>query len=842
MNRIIQKVCSLLCAGILSITQLNSFTLVHAEEPEHEITYSTMAAEPQAGGINGITYAPLRANYVNALRKGLAKRETPVTFNGFLITDSASDELKLLLKTAYEHTGNPKEGDYIAYQLGSTDIDHTVKYPRGTYKFTPTYNTTAEQEAEVDAAVETLLDELNLSSLSNYKIVQKIYDWISSEVTSASTGSTAYSALISRQADSRGTALLFYRLMLENGIDCRVVYGSYSGRTYFINIVKLGDLYYFIDPSGSTNCFLFGTENMSGFTIHSNFTSSEFRKLYPYSAASYTASEETTDPLERIAIDQSWISLEHEQTLKLNASVLPESASAVLWKSCNPEIASVDEEGNVTGLSEGVTDVIAYTEGSDKIDRCTVTVLKEGEYVSIAYAYASLNGEDYFGIGKHELIFFRSYEDYTDTDERSIVITSSKEPVRDIEGNEYGDGLLFPIDLEHSFTCYDDTMNYELPWHYLNNAFRRSWVAGSQVIRPQFISNWFFANSELTDFDARGFDTSRCLEMTQMFAECTKLEELDLHNFTNDTAKSSASMFYKNKALRSLDISGLSKIQQLSFSLCDSLTELTLGPDVTYFSDKSGLPSGTWTNGDLSMSAEELAAGYMEHAAEWAGTWRREIPVTGVSLQRTMTLNMDASAELKPSFTPGSASNRNVTWTSDNPDVAVVDENGIVTGIWPGTAVITVTTEDGGFTASCTVTVREAAHHYEAPVYTWAADLSSVTASAKCKVDGYELKETAYTTYEVIKAAAEDEDGTGRYTAVFTKEPFETQTKDVRIPKTSDTLPQSITLNTHETSVLYNTSISLRATVGPDTALDKSVTWSSSDVTVAIVGANGTVR
>ena len=54
---------------------------------------------------------------------------------------------------------------------------------------------------------------------------------------------------------------------------------------------------------------------------------------------------------------------------------------------------------------------------------------------------------------------------------------------------------------------------------------------------------------------------------------------------------------------------------------------------------------------------------------------------------------------LKPE--PSTAINQNVTWSSSNENVAVVDNNGFVSALGEGLAIITVTTEDGGFTATC---------------------------------------------------------------------------------------------------------------------------------------------
>lgn len=83
------------------------------------------------------------------------------------------------------------------------------------------------------------------------------------------------------------------------------------------------------------------------------------------------------------------------------------------------------------------------------------------------------------------------------------------------------------------------------------------------------------------------------------------------------------------------------------------------------------------------------------------------VPVTGVELDKTgLELTVDDTAKLTATVTPANADNAKVSWTSSDETVATVDENGNVTAIAAGTATITVTTEDGGFTATCTVTVK----------------------------------------------------------------------------------------------------------------------------------------
>ena len=92
-----------------------------------------------------------------------------------------------------------------------------------------------------------------------------------------------------------------------------------------------------------------------------------------------------------------------------------------------------------------------------------------------------------------------------------------------------------------------------------------------------------------------------------------------------------------------------------------------------------------------------------------AATEPEVVPVTGVTLSQTaVTLDIDQSITLTATVAPENATNKAVTWVSDKTDVATVDANGKVTAVAAGTANITVTTADGGKTATCTVTVNPA--------------------------------------------------------------------------------------------------------------------------------------
>lgn len=83
----------------------------------------------------------------------------------------------------------------------------------------------------------------------------------------------------------------------------------------------------------------------------------------------------------------------------------------------------------------------------------------------------------------------------------------------------------------------------------------------------------------------------------------------------------------------------------------------------------------------------------------------QEVPVSGITLPQQITLDRSKEQRLTAAITPDNASNPSVTWQSDAPNVASVDNNGLVKAKAGGTAVITATSANG-LQAYCTVTVR----------------------------------------------------------------------------------------------------------------------------------------
>lgn len=86
----------------------------------------------------------------------------------------------------------------------------------------------------------------------------------------------------------------------------------------------------------------------------------------------------------------------------------------------------------------------------------------------------------------------------------------------------------------------------------------------------------------------------------------------------------------------------------------------------------------------------------------------RDISVGGVAVSPTSaTIDVGATQALTATVSPEDATNKGVMWSSDDPDIATVDSEGVVTGISPGEVTIRVTTVDGGHFAESKITVVE---------------------------------------------------------------------------------------------------------------------------------------
>ena len=218
--------------------------------------------------------------------------------------------------------------------------------------------------------------------------------------------------------------------------------------------------------------------------------------------------------------------------------------------------------------------------------------------------------------------------------------------------------------------------------------------------------------------------------------------------------------------------------------------------------------------------------------------------VTGVALAPDKAvMYVGDTKNLTVEFTPSNATNKNVTWKSSDEAVATVVD-GVVTAIGKGTATITVTTEDGGYTATCEVTVK--------------LPVSAVTLNETSTA--LVVGNTKQLTATVAPANADDStvtwksgntnvatvDQTGKVTAVGVGTTTITATaggKSATCTVTVTAKPVPIKrIALSDAAVSVGRTIQLEPVFTPADTTQRDVIWTSSDRTIATVDANGRVR
>ena len=224
----------------------------------------------------------------------------------------------------------------------------------------------------------------------------------------------------------------------------------------------------------------------------------------------------------------------------------------------------------------------------------------------------------------------------------------------------------------------------------------------------------YFLNTSNTDDNnttksvtfATGFDTSNVTNMTYMFYNCKALTSINISSFNTENVTDMNHMFSECSSLSNLDLSNfdltsLSDDLNHDSTLQDCTSLQTINIPINLHKDIP-LP-GTFCREDnpdiiyTSLPTAQTSSFIIVKV---------NIPTTGVTVTPTnQTINVGNTFTITPTVTPDNATDKSIIWTSSDDTIATVDDNGKVTALMEGTATITATTNDGGFTASCVITV-----------------------------------------------------------------------------------------------------------------------------------------
>lgn len=252
----------------------------------------------------------LRAAMVN--RKGKADLSLKLSFE--VEEEEWAYVIYCLLLMAFEETGNSWEGDYLRWHFQQTGDGVITVDSSGTYKISLpfVFYTTYAQEQQVTDAVSSAIAGMGITDRTTpYMRIKKIYDYICATVTYDETHVknssyyrqfTAYAAIIDKTAVCQGYSLLLYRMLMEVGIENRMI----PSQNHIWNLIYLRGSYYNADATWDAGVipeyyeyFLKGSSSFEKEAEHirdtedpfSDYNSAEFKNAYPTSVTDYVIQE-----------------------------------------------------------------------------------------------------------------------------------------------------------------------------------------------------------------------------------------------------------------------------------------------------------------------------------------------------------------------------------------------------------------------------------------------------------------------------------------------------------------------------------------------------------------------
>ena len=488
----------------------------------------------------------------------------------------------------------------------------------------------------------------------------------------------------------------------------------------------------------------------------------------------------------------SWGTLQGK-TMKLVATVSPSTAinKSVVWSSSNPAVASVDQDGLVTAHNIGSARIKVTTQDGGYTASCIVTVMETiEEAVDLGlpsglkwatYNIGACHPEeygDYFAWGETESKVDYCWETYK-------FGTSATGPFSKYNTNS-------------SFGTFDNRTDLEAEDDAAHVNWGDNWRMPTDAEWKELINNctWTWT----TENGANGCMVTSKVNGNSIFLPAAGGR--DGNNFTN---KGSKGFFW-------------------SSSLYSSYPSFACVAD--------------FYSGNVIGS----------HSLRCYGFPVRPVSntVSSVSLDKTsLTLLIGDSSTLVATILPATALDRGVTWTSSNESVATVDQCGKVTAVGHGHASITATTDDGGKTASCEVTVNQLVESIslnETEMTLYVGD--DPTALIATLSPNEQINPILTWTSSKTSVATVDSEGNvtakSNGTAVITVKTTDGSALSTTCTVTVYRHTESISLNKSSLTLIKGNITTLTTTILPSTA-NKTVSWTSSDESVATVDQTGKV-
>ena len=555
--------------------------------------------------------------------------------------------------------------------------------------------------------------------------------------------------------------------------------------------------------------------------------------------------------VESIALSQPSAEMELGETLTLKATVSPSNASydGITWTSTNPKVASVTTSGLVTALSEGNTTITVMAGG--RTASCAITVVKG----FVAVTSISLNKTSLEIIeGESETLVATVFPD--DATDKTIIWTSSNEAVITVK-----DGTVTAIkegESTVSAKAGDKTASCTVIVKKKVIAIDSIELNKTELILVEGESETLTATvkpDDATDKSVSWISTNESIATVDNSGKVTAVKDGETTITATAGEKSATCKVVVQKKVIAVE----------SVELSYELLELVEGDSKTLSAivkpDDATDKSVTWTSSNSGVATvkdgvvtaiREGEATITAKAGDKSATCKvvvskKIIAVESITLNKTELSLVEGNTEtLIATVTPDDATDKTVTWTSSNTSVALV-KDGVVTAVKEGEA--TITAKAGDKSATCKVVVSKKIIAVESVVLNKTeltlSESESEILSATILPEDATDKSVSWESSDKTVATV---DGDGRVTAIKKGEALITakvgeKSASCKVTVQSKVIAvESIELNQSELSLYEGDTATLTATVKPDNATDKTVTWTSSNSSIVMVDSDGLVK
>lgn len=551
-------------------------------------------------------------------------------------------------------------------------------------------------------------------------------------------------------------------------------------------------------------------------------------------------------PAQHVSLDKTSLKLLEGESGKLTATVYPLNSTqkTLTWVSDHPDVASVDNEGNVTARKAGTATVtVKVAENVTAV--CKVTVISRVTGISLSETTVELKpGET------HQLTATVLPQNASNAE---VTWYSDKESVATVSQSGLVTGVGPGETTVHAVTTDGGKMASCLV------------KVGTPVkgITLSVSSKTLYVGDPSLDISATltpANATDKSLEWSSSDPEVASIAPgAVLHAVikplkpgkTTITATTKDGGFTAScEVTVKRHVSGVS-LNKASLTLYVGETEslaATVAPEdasdktVAWSSDNSAVASvsnGKVTANKPGTAVIKVVTNDLSKEAACTVTVKRHAESVELS-QKEIKLYLGENRSLTATVLPSDASDKNVTWSSSNPNVATVSTAGNVVSKSVGTTVITVKTADGGHQASCHVTVLEPVVYATSLTITPQALNMNIGESASLTLQMLPSNANEKLVWEsdnesVARVVNGDITAVGVGVAKIMVKGKNVTSNEVTVTVIDKFAVTGVKLNESEKSLQVGDSFTLTATVLPEDARDKTVTWSSDKESVATV-------